>query len=160
MKECFISDNMLFTKYNPYYYAKLIQEIEEEIEDMYTLAIPSTYINESIGQISIGSYCIEPLVISIIERKERLDRLKEYATRHCNDLQQALSTVPPKYSYNLIQAQESGNRRALNTSQLNTITRELWNIVSSRDKVIQLSDVKTCSNNSCKGLVTQNEVLL
>ncbi|PTI34489.1 hypothetical protein BU074_13270, partial [Mammaliicoccus vitulinus] len=123
MAECFISNDMLFTKYNPYYYASLIQEIEDEIEDMYTLSIPSVYIDESIGQISIGSYRIEPLVISIVERKERLGRLKEYATKHCSDLQQALSTVSPKYQYNLIQAQESGNRGALNTSQMNAITK-------------------------------------
>lgn len=158
MAECFISNDMLFTKYNPYYYASLIQEIEDEIEDMYTLSIPSVYIDESIGQISIGSYRIEPLVISIVERKERLDRLKEYATKHCSDLQQALSTVSPKYQYNLIQAQESGNRGALNTSQMNAITKALWNIVSSRDKVVRLSDVKLNKNIS-KGMIIQDEIL-
>ncbi|MEB7805415.1 hypothetical protein NGC67_01860 [Mammaliicoccus fleurettii] len=158
MAECFISNDMLFTKYNPYYYASLIQEIEDEIEDMYTLSIPSVYIDESIGQISIGSYRIEPLVISIVERKERLDRLKEYATKHCSDLQQALSTVSPKYQYNLIQAQESGNRGALNTSQMNAITKALWNIVSSRDKVVRLSDVKLNKNIS-EGMIIQDEIL-
>lgn len=158
MAECFISNDMLFTKYNPYYYASLIQEIEDEIEDMYTLSIPSVYIDESIGQISIGSYRIEPLVISIVERKERLDRLKEYATKHCSDLQQALSTVSAKYQYNLIQAQESGNRGALNTSQMNAITKALWNIVSSRDKVVRLSDVKLNKNIS-KGMIIQDEIL-
>lgn len=158
MAECFISNDMLFTKYNPYYYASLIQEIEDEIEGMYTLSIPSVYIDESIGQISIGSYRIEPLVISIVERKERLDRLKEYATKHCSDLQQALSTVSPKYQYNLIQAQESGNRGALNTSQMNAITKALWNIVSSRDKVVRLSDVKLNKNIS-EGMIIQDEIL-
>lgn len=159
MKECFISDSMLFTKYNPFYYAKLIQEIEEEIEDMYTLSIPSTYIDAAIGQISIGSYRIEPLVISIIERKESLERLKAHAMSHCNDLQQALSTVPAKYQYTLIQAQETGNKRGLNSSQLNAITSALWKIVSSRDNVIQLSEVKPSNNNTSEGMV-QDEILL
>lgn len=160
MTECFISTDMLFTKYNPYYYKELIQEIEDEINDMYTLTMPSTYIDETLGQISIGSYQIEPLVINIIERKERLDRLKTLATKHCNDLYQALATVPPKYQYNLLHAQESGNRGSLNTRQLNMITMALWNIVSSRDKVIQLSQVKPSSDNSSKGMITQNEILL
>ncbi|TFU57227.1 hypothetical protein E4T93_10165 [Mammaliicoccus lentus] len=160
MTECFISSDMLFTKYNPYYYKELIQEIEDEINDMYTLTMPSTYIDETLGQLSIGSYRIEPLVINIIERKERLDRFKALATKHCNDLYQALATVPPKYQYNLLHAQESGNRGSLNTSQLNTITKALWNIVSSRDKVIQLSRAKSSSDNSSKGMIIQNEILL
>ena len=160
MTECFISSDMLFTKYNPYYYKELIQEIEDEINDMYTLTMPSTYIDETLGQISIGSYQIEPLVINIIERKERLDRLKTLATKHCNDLYLALATVLPKYQYNLLHAQENGNRGLLNTSQLHTITMALWNIVSSRDKVIQLSRAKSSSDNSSKGMIIQNEILL
>ncbi len=93
MKECFISNNMLFTKYNPYYYQKLINEIENEINDMYTLTMPTTYVDETIGQLRIGSYRIEDLTISIIERKERLERLKIEAYKHCKDLQMALNKV-------------------------------------------------------------------
>lgn len=158
MAECFISNEMLFTKYNPFYYQHLIQEVEEEINDMYTLCMPSTYVDDSIGEIRIGSYRVESLVISIIERKERLERIKEHALSHCNDLYKALSHVPVKYEYKLLQAQESGDRTSLNSTQYKVITSSMWNVITSKDNVIQLPLAK--DNNLSKGVEVHEEVLL
>lgn len=129
MKECFISNNMLFTKYNPYYYQKLINEIEDEINDMYTLTMPTTYVDETIGQLRIGSYRIEDLTISIIERKERLERLKIEAYMHCKDLQMALNKIPIKYQYMLINAQITGDKSSMNKAQFKAIRNALWEVV-------------------------------
>ncbi|MEB7657629.1 hypothetical protein NGB24_07150 [Mammaliicoccus vitulinus] len=142
MKECFISSNMLFTKYNPYYYQKLINEIEDEINDMYTLTMPTTFIDEAVGLLRIGSYRIEDLTINIIERKERLERLKNEAYKHCMDLQKALSNVPTKYQYMLTNAQITGNKNDMNKAQLESICTALWKVVCVKN-----GEITSCKIN-------------
>lgn len=148
MKECFISNNMLFTKYNPYYYQKLIAEIEDEINDMYTLTMPTTYVDETIGQLRIGSYRIEDLTISIIERKERLERLKIEACKHCKDLQMALNKVPIKYQYMLINAQITGDKSSMNKAQFKAIRNALWEVVCVKNR--ELASCNLNYNRSTK----------
>jgi len=121
---------MLLSKYNPHYYQRLFKEMEDEIEEMYHLST-STVTDSDIGELMIMSYSVEDIAIMIVERKETLEKLKSSATKHCINLQIALTRVPGKYQVALHAAQSKMNIQAINKNQLNAICKALWAVVDN-----------------------------
>lgn len=129
----YISESMLLYKYNPYFYQKQFDEIESEIKEMYHMSV-ATVSESDTGELIIIGYSVEDIAIEITERRERLERLKKSAARHCTHLHKSLNNIPPKYRVKLNDAQKSMNLRLLNRNQIRDVSNALWEVVSTNER--------------------------
>lgn len=139
LSERYISKEMLIYKYNPYYYQQLFKDIEDEINEMYHMSV-ATVSESDEGQLMVVGYRVEDIAIEITERRERLERLKAKAARHCIHLQTALTKVPPKYRVMLQKAQTTMNIRAMNNNQINSVSNALWHVIDAGKTNISSED--------------------
>lgn len=144
--EMYISESMLLYKYNPYFYQKQFDEIEKEIQEMYHMSV-ATVSESDIGELIIIGYSVEDIAIEITERRERLERLKRSAARHCTHLYKSLNNVPPKYRWLLNEAQQSMNLRLLYQYQIRDVCNALWEIVKADE-----SNVPKVENEALRGV--------
>lgn len=142
VRECYISESMLLYKYNPYFYKKQFEEMESEIKEMYHMSVATVSASDE-GQLMIVSYSVEDIAIEIVERRERLERLKRSAARHCAHLYKSLNNVPPKYRLKLNDAQKSMNLRLLNRNQIRDVSNALWGIINADESIPSKEDKET-----------------
>lgn len=91
MAECYVTNRDVRTRYNPYFHALKIRKLEEEIREMYHLSTTVTMFDNHLGRMYISGMSVENTAISIIEKREHIEKLIEKHERYIAINEKALS---------------------------------------------------------------------
>lgn len=91
MAECYVTNRDIRTRYNPYFHALKIRKLEEEIREMYHLNTTVTLFDNHLGRMYISGMSVENTAISIIEKREHIEKLIEKHERYVAIHEKALS---------------------------------------------------------------------
>lgn len=86
MAECYVTNRDIQTRYNPYFHVLKIKKLEEEAKEMYHLNTTISMYDYELGRIYSSGMSVEDTAISIIEKRERIektvDKSKKYIAIH------------------------------------------------------------------------------
>lgn len=91
MAECYVTNRDVRTRYNPYFHALKIRKLEEEVREMYHLSTTVTMFDNHLGRMYISGMSVENTAISIIEKREHIEKLIEKHERYIAINEKALS---------------------------------------------------------------------
>ena len=108
MKECFITNRDIRTKFNPIFHSMKIRKLQNEIEELYHAGTTVTNYNYDLGEIFTRSYSAEDVAISIMSKKEYLlNQVLKYQ-RYIDMHDQALSKLKGSHQMVIYEYQSTG----------------------------------------------------
>lgn len=121
-----ISEYTLLTEYNPKFINTKIKAITTQIEMMYHLNMSHMTTNDVYGVVSI-SYPLEKLVISIIDEKEKLQRVKTKSNRNMQQLKQIIKKYTPSEQKDIMYYMQS-NGSVIDYDLIERLQRDLYKL--------------------------------
>lgn len=82
MAECYVTIRDIQTRYNPYFHALKIKKLEEEAKEMYHLNTTISMYDYELGRIYSSAMSVEDTAISIIEKRERIEKMVDKSKKY------------------------------------------------------------------------------
>lgn len=93
MSACYVTIRDIQTRFNPIFHTLKIAHIQREIEELYHSGTTVTSYHYDIGVLSVSSQSAEDVAISLMGKREHLDKLMARHERYIDIHQQALDKI-------------------------------------------------------------------